>query len=151
MSTDASGLVFIKVVEPPRSNWFLSIQSKTSSSPSLSESSLSGRSVSREYLFSIFISLYLYLYIHLLQPKQHLPGGLDPDVVNVEEGHKDHRPAGEGEDGELFEAGYVVEDEAGEEVGEGEGEEEHDCHSADMLEVVEDNQASGQAGEGKAG
>ena len=98
-----------------------------------------------------YISFYLYLYIHLLQPKQHLPGGLDPDIVQVEEGHQGHRPAGEGEDRELFEAGQVVEDEAGEEVGEGEGEEEHDCHRADMLEVVEDNQAGGQADEGKAG
>ena len=52
-----------------------------------------------------YISFYLYLYIHLLQPKQHLPGGLDPDIVHVEEGHKDQGPAGEGEDRELFEAG----------------------------------------------
>ena len=86
-----------------------------------------------------------------MQPKQHLPGRLYPDVVHVEEGHKGQGPAGEGEDGELFESGYVVEDEAGKEVGEGEGEEKHDCHRADMLEVVEDNQASGQADEGKAG
>ena len=71
--------------------------------------------------------------------------------MHIEEGHKGHRPAGEGEDRELFEARQVVEDEAGEDVGEGEGEEKHDCHGADMLEVVEDNQASGQADEGKAG
>ena len=71
--------------------------------------------------------------------------------MQVEEGHQGHRPAGEGEDRELYEAGQVVEDEAGEEVGEGEGEEEHDCHRADMLEVVEHNQAGGQADEGKAG
>ena len=86
-----------------------------------------------------------------MQPKQHLPGRLNPDVVHVEEGHKAQGPAGEGEDGELFEAGQVVEDEAGKEVGEGKGEEKHDCHRANMLEVVEDNQAGGQADEGKAG